>query len=94
MFFPRGGSAHVVRALGGELEALGHDVTLVTGSLPGGHGDARAFYAGLDVRVVEFGAVDGPPMLTFQPGRYRPRGVLARAARRRAARLAARRGGG
>jgi glycosyltransferase involved in cell wall biosynthesis len=60
MFFPRGGSAHVVRALGHGLEALGHDVTLVTGSLPGGHGDARAFYPGLDVRPVVFGG--GVPM--------------------------------
>ncbi len=55
MFFPRGGSAHVVRALGGEVEALGHELTLVTGSLPGGHGDAHAFYASLDVHTVEFG---------------------------------------
>ncbi|MEJ7894458.1 MAG: glycosyltransferase family 4 protein [Solirubrobacteraceae bacterium] len=62
MFFPRGGSAHVVRALGGELEALGHDVGLVTGSLPGGHGDARAFYADLDVHAVDFGGAGGAPM--------------------------------
>ena len=70
MFFPRGGSAHVVRALGGELEALGHDVTLVTGSLPGGHGDARAFYEGLDVHPVEFGPAAAPmhPSYEDRPG--------------------------
>ncbi len=73
MFFPRGGSAHVVRALGGELEALGHDVTLVTGSLPGGHGDARAFYADLDVRPVEFGsAAPMHPSYEDRPGAVDP----------------------
>jgi len=56
MFFPRGGSAHVARALGGELQAVGHDVTIVSGSLPGRHGDAGAFYSELDVRPVEFGS--------------------------------------
>lgn len=73
MFFPRGGSAHVVRALGGELEALGHDVTLVTGSLPGGHGDARAFYADLDVHAVEFGpATPMHPSYEDRPGAIDP----------------------
>ncbi len=73
MFFPRGGSAHVVRALGGELEALGHDVTLVTGSLPGGHGDARAFYDDLDVHAVEFGrAAPMHPSYEDRPGAVDP----------------------
>jgi len=73
MFFPRGGSAHVARALGGELEQLGHDVTLVTGSVPGGHGDARAFYAGLDVRAVEFGpGVPMHPSYEDRPGAVDP----------------------
>jgi glycosyltransferase involved in cell wall biosynthesis len=51
-FFPRGGSAHVARNLAGALGAVGWDVTVLTGSLsrPGEPGDAREFYAGLDVR--------------------------------------------
>lgn len=70
MFFPRGGSAHVARALGAGLEALGHDVTIVSGSLRGSHGDAGAFYAGLDVRAVEFDAGDAPmhPSYEDRPG--------------------------
>ena len=59
MFFPRGGSAHVARALALGLPAHGWDVTLVSGSAPG-HGDARAFYDGLDVRPVDFAAGDAP----------------------------------
>ena len=47
MFFPRGGSAHVARALARELPAHGCDVTVVSGSLAGGRGDAERFYAGL-----------------------------------------------
>src|SRR6188472_988413 len=53
MFFPRGGSAHVARALARELPAHGCDVTIVSGSLPG-HGDAEHFYEGLDVHAVDF----------------------------------------
>jgi glycosyltransferase involved in cell wall biosynthesis len=60
MFFPRGGSAHVARALANELPPHGWDVTLVTGSLSGGHGEATTFYEGLDVRPVDFGAGDAP----------------------------------
>jgi glycosyltransferase involved in cell wall biosynthesis len=59
MFFPRGGSAHVARALARALPAEGWDVTVVSGSLPG-RGDARAFYAGLDVVAVDFDAGDAP----------------------------------
>src|SRR3954470_3757855 len=59
MFFPRGGSAHVARALACELPASGWDVTLVTGSCAG-HGDAVAFYEGLDVHPVDFTAGDAP----------------------------------
>jgi glycosyltransferase involved in cell wall biosynthesis len=74
MFFPRGGSAQVVRALGAGLEALGHDVTVVSGSLPGGHGDATAFYAGLDVHPVDFTAGDAPmhPSYEDRPGAADP----------------------
>jgi glycosyltransferase involved in cell wall biosynthesis len=73
MFFPRGGSAHVTRALATELPAHGWEVTLVTGSKrtgSGGHGDARAFFAGLDVRPVDFDAGDAPlhPSYEDRPG--------------------------
>ncbi len=74
MFFPRGGSAHVTRALAHGLSALGHDVTLLSGSLPGGHGDAGAFYAGLDVRAVTFGPGGAPmhPSYEDRPGAVDP----------------------
>ena len=71
-FFPRGGSAHAARNLATALGGAGWDVTLLSGSLsrPGEHGDAREFYAGLDVRPVDmtraFAAEDpmgaDPPM--------------------------------
>jgi len=55
-FFPRGGSAHVARALAAGLPAHGWEVTLLSGSRSdlGAHGDAARFYAGLDVRTVDF----------------------------------------
>jgi glycosyltransferase involved in cell wall biosynthesis len=58
MFFPRGGSAHVARSLAMRLPDEGWDVTIVSGSRrdAGGHGDARRFYRGLDVREVDFTA--------------------------------------
>src|SRR5919198_5151900 len=59
MFFPRGGSAHVARALARELPAHGCDVTIVSGSLPG-YGDAEHFYEGLDVHAVDFERGDAP----------------------------------
>jgi glycosyltransferase involved in cell wall biosynthesis len=54
-FFPRGGSAHVARNLANALDGCGWDVTLLSGSLsrPGEPGDAREFYAGLDVRPLD-----------------------------------------
>ncbi|MEA2282108.1 MAG: glycogen synthase [Solirubrobacteraceae bacterium] len=71
-FFPRGGSAHVARNLAAALPRVGWDVTLLSGSLtlPGHPGDARDFYAGLDVCSVDmtdaFQAADpmaaDPPM--------------------------------
>jgi glycosyltransferase involved in cell wall biosynthesis len=69
MFFPRGGSAHVARALARELPEHGCDVTIVSGSLPP-HGDAERFYAGLDVRAVDFAAGDAPmhPSYEDRPG--------------------------
>jgi glycosyltransferase involved in cell wall biosynthesis len=71
MFFPRGGSAHVARALARELPAHGWDVTLLSGSLSGGGvGDATRFYAGLDVRAVDFRRGDAPmhPSYEDRPG--------------------------
>lgn len=57
-FFPRGGSAHVARALARELPAHGWDVTVVSGSCRGldGHADARRFYHAVDVHTVDFDA--------------------------------------
>jgi glycosyltransferase involved in cell wall biosynthesis len=60
LFFPRGGSAQVARALAGELPAHGWDVTVVSGSTGAGLGDAETFYAGLDVHAVDFAAGDAP----------------------------------
>jgi glycosyltransferase involved in cell wall biosynthesis len=55
-FYPRGGSAHVARALARELQTQGIEVTLVSGSRTdlGPAADAHDFYAGLDVRAVDF----------------------------------------
>src|SRR3954463_7566966 len=56
MFFPRGGSAHVIRSLATRLPGEGWDVTIVAGSRRdcGGPGYARRFYRDLDVREVDF----------------------------------------
>ena len=59
-FFPRGGSAHVARALSVQLPENGWEVRVLSGSVPGGPGDALAFYRGLDVRGVDFTAGDAP----------------------------------
>jgi glycosyltransferase involved in cell wall biosynthesis len=53
LFYPRGGSAHVARNLATALPRLGWDVTVLSGSLAGRAGDARAFYRGLDVPPVD-----------------------------------------
>ena len=70
-FFPRGGSAHVARNLARNLPAAGWEPRLVSGSLslPGRPGDAREFYAGLDVRPVDMtaAAASGDPMLAEVP---------------------------
>src|SRR4051794_37895249 len=70
-FFPRGGSAHVAANLAQALPAAGWDVRLVSGSvrIPGRPGDARAFYAGLDVVPVDMtAALAAPdPMLADPP---------------------------
>jgi glycosyltransferase involved in cell wall biosynthesis len=67
LFYPRGGSAFAARALARGLRDEGIDVTLVAGSRPdlGAMADARSFYAGLDVRAVQYG--DGTPLeLSFE----------------------------
>jgi glycosyltransferase involved in cell wall biosynthesis len=70
MFFPRGGSSHVARALAQALPGHGWDVTVVAGSLPERHSDAEAFYAGLDVVAVDVSAGDAPmhPSYEDRPG--------------------------
>jgi glycosyltransferase involved in cell wall biosynthesis len=67
-FFPRGGSAHVTRNLAAALGGTGWDVTVLSGSLPG-PGDARAFYAGLDVRPLDMSRAleAADPMLADPP---------------------------
>ncbi len=69
MFFPRGGSAQVARNLARALPDQGWEVTILSGSLPG-HGDARSFYAGLDVVAVDFSRGDTPqhPSYEDRPG--------------------------
>lgn len=61
MFFPRGGSATVARALARQLPEHGWTSTIVSGSLPG-YGDADVFYAGLDVRAANFPPRGDTPM--------------------------------
>jgi glycosyltransferase involved in cell wall biosynthesis len=55
-FFPRGGSAQVIRYLGGELTRQGAANRIICGSLgaPGQLSHAQTFYAGLDVRPVDY----------------------------------------
>lgn len=72
MFFPRGGSAHVARSLARHLPAHGWDVTVLSGSHED-EGDARTFYAGLDLHPVRFGT-DAPmhPSYEDRPGAQDP----------------------
>jgi glycosyltransferase involved in cell wall biosynthesis len=70
LFFPRGGSSHVAQNLAAALPSAGWDVTVVSGSvsLPGRPGDARTFYAGLDLRAVDFtAALRAPDPLLADP---------------------------
>src|SRR3954463_8566414 len=76
MFFPRGGSAHVARALACELPASGWDVTRGTGSCAG-HGDAVAFYEGLDVHPVDFSSGDAPMHPSYEDRPDAPDPVFA-----------------
>ncbi len=70
MFFPRGGSAHVVRSLTCELTHRSWDMNVVSGSLnrPGLPGDARKFFTGLDLHLVDYTtALDAPDPLLADP---------------------------
>ena len=70
MFFPRGGSSHVIRNLARFLPDAGWDVTLVTGSLgpPGAESNAETFFKGLDVHALDYtAAIDAPDPLLADP---------------------------
>ncbi|MBA2421309.1 MAG: glycosyltransferase family 4 protein [Thermoleophilaceae bacterium] len=56
IFFPRGGSAQVARYLAGALPAAGWEATIACGSLGpvGEESNAATFYAGLDVRPLDY----------------------------------------
>jgi glycosyltransferase involved in cell wall biosynthesis len=69
-FFPRGCSAHVARNLAAALGGAGWDVSVLTGSLAraGEPGNAREFYAGLDVRPQDFTrALEAPDPMRADP---------------------------
>jgi glycosyltransferase involved in cell wall biosynthesis len=68
LFSPRGGSAHVARALADGLRAQGCSVTLLAGSRDDldGHGDARRFYGDRGLRAVDF----GPAIVSADPLAY------------------------
>src|SRR3954470_22110327 len=70
MFFPRGGSSHVVRNLAHFLPANGWDVTLLTGSLgpPGKESNAETFFRGFEIPSVDYtGALESPAPLLADP---------------------------
>src|SRR3978361_1320264 len=76
MFFPRGGSGHVARALARELPAHGCEVTVVSGSLSG-RADAERFYKGCDVRAVRFDRGDAPMHPSYEDRPDAPDRVFA-----------------
>jgi glycosyltransferase involved in cell wall biosynthesis len=70
MFFPRGGSSHVVRNLARFLPGAGWDVTLLTGSLgaPGNESNAETFFEGFQIHSVDYSAArDAPDPLRADP---------------------------
>ena len=70
MFFPRGGSSHVVRNLARFLPAAGWDVTILTGSLggPGKESNAETFFKGFDIHSVDYtAAIEAPDPLRADP---------------------------
>jgi glycosyltransferase involved in cell wall biosynthesis len=78
LFFPRGGSAHVARSLSRELPETGWDVRVLSGSLPGGPGDAEVFYSGLDLHAVDFSAGDAPMHPSYEDRAGAPDQCFAR----------------
>src|SRR3970040_3005152 len=56
VFYPRGGSAQVVRYLSRALTERGHEVTVASGSLKGAEAgaDPRGFYSGLPLLEVDY----------------------------------------
>jgi glycosyltransferase involved in cell wall biosynthesis len=78
MFFPRGGSAHVTRALARELPAHGCDVTIVSGSRSNlVAGNAERFYEGLDVHAIDFTHGDAPMHPSYEDRPDAPDRVFA-----------------
>jgi glycosyltransferase involved in cell wall biosynthesis len=78
MFFPRGGSAHVARALARELPAHGCEVTIVSGSWSNRRvGNAERFYEGLDVHPVDFSRGDAPMHPSYEDRPDAPDRVFA-----------------
>jgi glycosyltransferase involved in cell wall biosynthesis len=72
-FYPRGGSAHVNRALAREFARNGFEVTVLAGSRSdlGEHAEASRFYSGLDLRPVDFTPAlrsADPPRVDRGPG--------------------------
>ena len=63
LFSPRGGSAHVTRALLVELSGCGWSVRLLSGSRSDsdGEADAEVFYSGIDLLAVDFAPALGEP---------------------------------
>ena len=67
MFFPRGGSAQVVKYVARNLPEHGWEPTIVVGSAKD-EADANAFYEGLDVRPVDYtAALDADDPLRADP---------------------------
>lgn len=60
----------MARSLSKELVDNGLDVRILSGSLPGGPGDAESFYSGLDIHAVNFNAGEAPmhPSYEDHPG--------------------------
>ena len=67
LFYPRGGSAQVVRYLSAALDQEGWDVSLLCGSLgrPGERTHAETFYAGMDLHTVDY----NPAFEAYESGR-------------------------
>ena len=67
-FYPRGGSAHVNRALAREFERRGFEVTVLSGSRSdlGEHAEAASFYSEVDLRTVDF----TPALRSADPSRF------------------------